>query len=186
MLLLIKYLNYSSQEGSPCQKFDQRRQGLEQTIFSTRRGKENLARFNQTLVVLATCMRCHGTKCSLLLTFFPEGVIAGFWNCLGLKNEKCLETPEMDRKISTGFNGGLSGESNVHRPGSEDPHRRQQKFDGTAIIYLPLSVRPSLPVSYMKTTCTVPYIQPYVVLVLSLLSWGWALLILIFIFWAWQ
>ena len=32
------------------------------------------------------------------------------------------------RKISTGVDGGLSGGSSVHRPGSEDPHRRQRKF----------------------------------------------------------
>ena len=33
----------------------------------------------------------------------------------------------MQRKISAGVDGGLSGESSVRRPGSKDPHQRQRK-----------------------------------------------------------
>ena len=31
-------------------------------------------------------------------------------------------------KISAGVDGGLSGRSSVHRPGSEDPHGRHRKL----------------------------------------------------------
>ena len=34
----------------------------------------------------------------------------------------------MCRKISAHVDGGLSGGSRVRRPGSEDPHRREQKL----------------------------------------------------------
>ena len=34
----------------------------------------------------------------------------------------------MRQQISAGVNGGMSGGSSMHRPGSEDPHRRQRKF----------------------------------------------------------
>ena len=32
-------------------------------------------------------------------------------------------------KMSTGVDGGLSGGSSLRRPGGEDPHQRQQKFE---------------------------------------------------------
>ena len=37
-------------------------------------------------------------------------------------------------KISSHVDGGPSGGSSVRRPGSGDPHRREQKFDNSAIL----------------------------------------------------
>ena len=52
-----------------------------------------------------------------LVTFLLEGVVLGFWN---FANKWDLPPPGVD--------GLLSGGSSVRRPGSEDPHQRQQIF----------------------------------------------------------
>ena len=49
----------------------------------------------------------------------------------------------MCRKISAHVDGRLSGGSRVRRPGSEDPHRREQKFRNIFSIK-PLSVSEDL------------------------------------------
>ena len=40
----------------------------------------------------------------------------------------------MCRKISAHVDGGLSGGSRVRRPWSEDPHRRERKFDSVVLL----------------------------------------------------
>ena len=105
----------------------------------------------------------NGVLSSPWVTFPPEGVILprvleffmGFSspkNKIGGKRncEKCLELPELARKLISNFSfklpmcagvdGGPSGGSSVHRPRSEDPHGRQLKFSQIFMIIITIQV----------------------------------------------
>ena len=75
--------------------------------------------------------------CSSFVSFFPSRVLK-LWIWLLRGDVWRWLYRQMHRKISTHVAGGPSGGSNMCRPGSEDPHRRERKFVNCSFNLLPL------------------------------------------------
>ena len=67
----------------------------------------------------------------------------------------------------TGVDGGLSGRSNLRRPGSENPHRRQRKFKPCFSLRLPVLYLWSLTISYLAMCITGTFGNVMVCLVIA-------------------